>query len=487
MIKKCSILVIILGLFMSIGVSSVFAADTWVGKASLLTPRMSHDTVSLDGKIYVVGGTTTNSIVLNTVEKYDPNMDTWEKVANMNIGRYRPEVISYDGKLYVFGGSTSMNSATYTDQVEVYDPTINKWTNKTQMSSARSDVLAATVNQKIYVIGGVSSSGLSNTVEEYDPKLNTWITKASIPSPRQSAGLAVVDGKIYVIGGLSGGSNTTVQVYDPLTNTWASKKDMPIGKANFGISSINNKIYIIGGNINNSSPNTTDKVEVYDPSNDTWAYGANTLIPRNSASSTSLNGNIYLTGGYELTGTSYSLSNRNEILKLEVPKEFILTGTNNGISNNLNWSSLENITNYTVKRSLKAGGPYEALSKTNSTSYIDTNIQNNTDYYYIISATGDTGLVRDSNEIHLVSSVPTITGNALLTITMTNGIQKEYDLPMIEVNAFIKWYDNKEDGTGPAKFGIDMHDNNKGPFNKRIDYVIFKNILSFEVSEYTLK
>ncbi|MNN40370.1 hypothetical protein D3C81_1544420 [compost metagenome] len=68
---------------------------------------------------------------------------------------------------------------------------------------------------------------------------------------------------------------------------------------------------------------------------------------------------------------------------------------------------------------------------------------------------------------------------------MKTGLEKEFDLPMSEVEAFMSWYDAKENGTGPAKYGINKHNNNKGPFSKRTDYVIFKNILSFEVSEYS--
>ncbi|TYA13714.1 galactose oxidase [Paenibacillus faecis] len=47
------------------------------------------------------------------------------------------------------------------------------------------------------------------------------------------------------------------------------------------------------------------------------------------------------------------------------------------------------------------------------------------------------------------------------------------------------WYDAKDAGSGPSKYAIDKHNNNKGPFSKRTDYVIFNNILTFEVNEYT--
>ena len=74
---------------------------------------------------------------------------------------------------------------------------------------------------------------------------------------------------------------------------------------------------------------------------------------------------------------------------------------------------------------------------------------------------------------------------AILVVTMTTGLEKEYDLPMSDVNAFLNWYDARDAGSGPAKVAINKYSNNKGPFSKRTDYVIFDKILTFEVSEYT--
>ncbi|QJD87600.1 bacterial surface protein [Cohnella herbarum] len=72
---------------------------------------------------------------------------------------------------------------------------------------------------------------------------------------------------------------------------------------------------------------------------------------------------------------------------------------------------------------------------------------------------------------------------ALLTITMTNGLEKEYDLSMAEVNAFISWFDAKDAGSGPAKYKF-VKTWNKGPFKSRAEYVIFDKILTFDVDEY---
>lgn len=76
-------------------------------------------------------------------------------------------------------------------------------------------------------------------------------------------------------------------------------------------------------------------------------------------------------------------------------------------------------------------------------------------------------------------------GRAVLVVTMTTGLVKEYDIPISDVNAFLNWYDARDAGSGPAKFAINKYSNNKGPFSKRTDYVIFDKILTFEVSEYT--
>ncbi|MCC3380670.1 kelch-like protein, partial [Paenibacillus sp. UY79] len=74
---------------------------------------------------------------------------------------------------------------------------------------------------------------------------------------------------------------------------------------------------------------------------------------------------------------------------------------------------------------------------------------------------------------------------AILVVTMTTGLEKEFDLSMKEVNDFISWYEGKQAGSGPASYAINKHDNNKGPFSNRKDYMLFDRILTFEVSEYS--
>lgn len=75
--------------------------------------------------------------------------------------------------------------------------------------------------------------------------------------------------------------------------------------------------------------------------------------------------------------------------------------------------------------------------------------------------------------------------HAILVVTMTTGLEKEFDLSMKEVNDFIAWYEGKQAGSGSASYVINKHDNNKGPFSSRKDYMLYDRILTFEVSEYS--
>lgn len=73
---------------------------------------------------------------------------------------------------------------------------------------------------------------------------------------------------------------------------------------------------------------------------------------------------------------------------------------------------------------------------------------------------------------------------ALLIVTMSDEIQKEYQLSMDEINTFITWYNARSAGTGLPHCTFNK-DFNLGPFQSRKDYLVFDKIQNFEVMEYT--
>lgn len=73
--------------------------------------------------------------------------------------------------------------------------------------------------------------------------------------------------------------------------------------------------------------------------------------------------------------------------------------------------------------------------------------------------------------------------SAILSISLSNGNVKEYDMTAQEISDFKAWYNNRSAGSGPAAYEITC-DYNKGPFISRKDYIAFDKIVSFGVSEY---
>lgn len=157
---------------------------------------------------------------------------------------------------------------------------------------------------------------------------------------------------------------------------------------------------------------------------------------------------------------------------------------------NLTWNTDASSESYSIKRSISPGGPYEEVGTSVNGSYLDANVQNGVAYYYIVTALNQHGESAPSNEANAIPYAPVVDpgqplgNNAIVVITMTNGLEKEYDLSMQEVNSFIEWYETKQVGSGQAAYAINKHDNNKGPFKSRKDYILFDRILTFEVSEY---
>jgi hypothetical protein len=155
----------------------------------------------------------------------------------------------------------------------------------------------------------------------------------------------------------------------------------------------------------------------------------------------------------------------------------------------LSWTAVTGANNYNVKRSLIPGGPYTTVaSNVYGTTYTDTDVVNGTTYYYVVTALNESGESGNSNE---ASATPqgTVTppddgNNALLVITLVSGLEKEYDLPMSQVNDFINWYNGRAAGTGAEVYTINKSFN-KANFLSRKDYIAFSKIETFEVNEYT--
>ncbi|MGE7093567.1 Ig-like domain-containing protein [Lysinibacillus sp. NPDC048646] len=78
----------------------------------------------------------------------------------------------------------------------------------------------------------------------------------------------------------------------------------------------------------------------------------------------------------------------------------------------------------------------------------------------------------------IVKKINNESSSAILSITLVNGITKEYDVTNKVLNDYLNWFDNAQ-GTSTFKFSKII-----SPYKKVTEYIVHDKISSFEVREY---
>ena len=87
------------------------------------------------------------------------------------------------------------------------------------------------------------------------------------------------------------------------------------------------------------------------------------------------------------------------------PQDLVATGGDGRVT--LTWSAALGATRYIVKRSTTAGGPYTTIAaNVKGATYTDTDVVNETTYYYVVAAANSLGESGDSNEASATPRVP---------------------------------------------------------------------------------
>jgi N-acetylneuraminic acid mutarotase len=221
---------------------------SWSAASTMPTGTGDSGVAALDGKIYVVGGSSFYPHILPTSPdmgsgtwgssvnyEYDPATDKWRELAPLPIGLSHVGIVGFNHKLYAFGGFTSLIHANAQNAALVYDRAANAWQWLPPLNSRRGSASAEVVDGKIHVFDGrLRDPTPLNVHEVYDPATNQWTSKASMPLARDHMGVAVVDAKIHIVGGRTGGQTDNVSehdIYDPTTDKWAKAAPMPMARS----------------------------------------------------------------------------------------------------------------------------------------------------------------------------------------------------------------------------------------------------------------
>ncbi len=306
---------------------SVSAFGQWTTRANFPgVARAKATTFAIDDKIYVVGGITNSSLILNDFWEYSISTNTWTQKPNF------PGPERYGAVGFVLGNTgyiaTGGNDNGHLDDMWQFDPLTSQWTQRTglpasqaQHENQRAESYSFVINNKAYIGGGngwVFGANSTNNIAftdlwEYNPGTNSWTTKANLPDQGKNMAIAqVINGKAYV--GLGCNVDQTVNhkslwEYDPTTNTWSAKADFPTNFTTDAASFVlNSTMYVVGG-VNLNPVGLSNQFYKYDATLDSWTllpvFNGNAIAGEWSATAGS---SAFVGGGY--TG---SIVTRNDV------------------------------------------------------------------------------------------------------------------------------------------------------------------------------
>lgn len=287
---------------------------SWEQKAEIPTERnfLSPNACNVNNKIYVIGGSSSEGVVLDVVEAYDPASDSWETKAPLNKARwgYISEVVG--GKIYVMGGCLTTFGDAITD-MEIYDPVADTWTLAGKMPTARLGFGSCVVDDRIYVMGGrVADPGgaFLASMDMYDTSSGEWTSLSPMPSPKAYFSSTAVDHTIYAVSGVNkggGGATASVFIYDIAADSWSEGPNLNKGRWGIASTRLDTLVVCAGGYTSpTSSPKAT--VEIIYTNNDLIIETTPLEHGISVSSMCEFNGKIYVFGGAVIPPPAYGAS-----------------------------------------------------------------------------------------------------------------------------------------------------------------------------------
>lgn len=227
--------------------------SSWIEIDSLHNSTAQSAAVSLNDKIYVIGGRTPNGVI-SEVQIFDSITGNWTTHDILPIPLCAMSACTLDGSIYITGGITSNN----TQSKNIYKLDINTLTCELsgELQNAKAYHQSISTGSGIYTFGGClfGKQEPTQNVEYFTPGGISNII-GQMPQKRMLFGASLIDNKIYVFGGIDGlssdlgGGNVlnSVNYYNIDKKQWLPASPMKEGLFSFSIASNNGLIYLIGG------------------------------------------------------------------------------------------------------------------------------------------------------------------------------------------------------------------------------------------------
>ncbi|KAM6935020.1 kelch-like protein 23 [Xenentodon cancila] len=160
----------------------------WFPVAKMIQGVGNATACVMGDKIYVTGGHYgyRGSCTYEKIQVYSPDVNEWGIITISPHPEYGLCSVSLNNKLYLVGGQTTV--------ADCYDMEKDEWRSISVMKERRMECGAVVINGCIYVSGGYSYSKGTylQTIEKYDPELDSWEIVGTLPSPTRSHGCVCV-------------------------------------------------------------------------------------------------------------------------------------------------------------------------------------------------------------------------------------------------------------------------------------------------------
>ncbi|CAE6940663.1 IVNS1ABP [Symbiodinium natans] len=205
------------------------AQSTWrrPPELKLTSPRSLFSAAALDGRIYIVGGTSCGR-EQDLCERCDGV--GWESVLNLPLPRFGCSAVVTGGALYTIGG---FSRGLVLRCCERLDPCARAWRALPSPTVARWSAAAVTLHGRIYVCGGFNGGSPLDIVERFSPSEESWEVLPSLTTPRKHLAAVRAGDSVYVLGGFDGNASTAaVERFNSgacgATGTWEKMRPLPI-------------------------------------------------------------------------------------------------------------------------------------------------------------------------------------------------------------------------------------------------------------------
>lgn len=294
----------------SIYTSAIFTAPinadgtlgAWVLGSSLPGPCSKCSVAVIKNRVYIFGGLISNAgAVTNTVYTAPINADgtlgTWTSGISLPSGRFASGVLVTKNKVYLIGGSTS-NTTTTNSVISASigsNGLLGQWVIEVNLPISLGNMGCCVIKNYVYLIGGSTSSDATNSIYRAsfntDGTLSSWaLSSMTLPENFSNTQVFTTNNRVYLLGG-NNVSNGVIKIYSCIINSdgtlgeWVNSGSMPAVIFNSQIFVTNNFIYSCGGH--NSSltalVSSVYSAPILGGLNDYSAYYNGTIFPADPA------------------------------------------------------------------------------------------------------------------------------------------------------------------------------------------------------------